>query len=58
MQNVGEYFVFSQKVTGIQTFLFAVGIYSIELLVLTLPLITFVNLEKPLNVSLWKVGNK
>ena len=41
---------FLSKSKGNQTFLFAVGIYSIELLVLTLPLITFVNVEKPLNV--------
>ena len=48
---------FLSKSKGNQTFLFAVSIYSIELLVLTLPLITFVNLEKPLNVLI-RSGNQ
>lgn len=48
---------FLSKSKGNQTFLFSVGIYSIELLILTLPLITFVNLEKPLNVLI-RSGNQ
>ena len=48
---------FLSKSKGNQTFLFAVSICSIELLVLTLSLITFVNLEKPLNVLI-RSGNQ